>query len=168
MNLTSLWISMGVMGMCLYLAFGSWQAGRTHSHDFQDILQKANMAQTSLGKIKALGVHEPIGIEDSYKRLYKTMHASAHLIDAKLWVELINAKDSSRVIDALLPSRFIGVDVLSVKLSFSEVSAPEGYIKVLKDLGDLQKVLPMEIIKIDGFDKNIEMFIDLFGQSRRV
>jgi hypothetical protein len=37
----------------------------------------------------------------------------------------------------------------------------------LKIFGDLQKVLPMEIKRIDVFDKNIEMAIDLLGQARR-
>lgn len=166
MNLSFVWMGLGSLGVCLYLAFGLWHAGQARHLQLQDLSRQIVVAKLNLEQINDLPTSALMGIEGSYQRLYETVRACAHLASAKFLVELTNAKDSVQVSDALLPSSFIGVDSLSLKISFSEVEAPFGYIKILKNLGDLQKVLPMEIKKIDGFDKNIEIAIDLFGQAK--
>ncbi len=168
MNLSALWMSAGAMGICLYLAFGLWQTGQRGQYEFKDTSRQIEVAQTQIKSIEALSSKSPVSIEESYQRLYETARGVAHLADAKFLVELVNLKDSQQVSDALMPSRFLGVKALSVKISFSEVVIPEGYIKILNSLDELQKVLPMEIKKIDGFDKNIEIAIDILGEPRRV
>ncbi len=168
MNLSFVWMGVGSLCVCLYLAFGLWQNGQTRSHDLQDLSRQIVVTKLKVEEISDLPLTPLKGIESSYQHLYETMRASAHLADAKFMIELSNAKDSAQVAQALMPSRFVGVDALSLKVSFSDVSAPEGYIKILKTLGDLQKTLPIEIKKIDAFDKNIEMAVDLFGSPRRV
>ncbi len=168
MNLSFVWMSIGSLCVCLYLAFGLWQNGQTRSRDLQDLSRQIVVAKLKVEEISDLPATPLMGIESSYQYLYEMMRASAHLANAKFIVELPNAKDVAQVSKALVPSRFVGVDAISLKVSFSEVSAPEGYIKILKALGDLQKALPIEIKKIEGFDKNIEMAVDLFGPPRRV
>ena len=75
--------------------------------------------------------------------------------------------DSAHIADALVPSRFLGVDVLDLKLAFYQMKDRDHYGQILRMLSNLEEHLPMEIKSIKGFDKNLEIEIQLYGLSGR-
>ena len=168
MSKSTLWAGVFIAGFLVYLGFGFYQQGQGFTAKAALASEDNRKVSQQIKEIKYLTSGNLPPIEETFRNFCESIRASAHVIDGKYALEVANTVDNRHISDALIPSPHWGVPMLEVKLTFSQMQDEDRYKQILREISHLEQSLPMDVRGIQGFDKNLEINIQLYGLARRV
>ena len=155
MNRLVLIMSMGVVGMCIYLAFGQFQQARAAQAQGLVLEQNIRVLKSTAEDLEELEDGPALAVDVCYRQVYESLRILSEFYNVKSLVE-----DPSLT---ATPSGWKGIRQIPLKINFYDMAGADQHMKVLKSLEHLGKQYTLEIISIEHNGKDLSVAMELYG-----
>ncbi len=103
-------------------------------------------------------------LTDNVRRFREAVNIFARYHNVKSSVQMDVINGQSRLVDSFTPSVWKGVVKAQVKVGFPEIFGADKNITALVFMGQMEKVIPLQMIDVDYQGKSLSLEILVFGK----